>query len=179
MKVATIVMFDSSEAATYRTGLEGWVSKRGMYFGNADGAEKAARYDGCTHHRCSACGAVTSKTYTRCDDCRSKADLDRYYSMPVAEWDGKAMVYSESSGMFYESPESAIEFCESGDPRLILCRPVYARRLDDEFFADQLPEDQDTPPALQDAIDAFNAAVSELVLSWEPGTHRLEVTPAG
>jgi hypothetical protein len=177
MQDDAIVMFDSDEAATYRTGLSGWVSGRGLYFGNADGAEKAARYDGCTHHRCSSCGAVTSKTYSRCDDCRSKAELARYYAMPVGEWDGKALVYSEASGMFYESPESAMEFCESGDPRLILCRPIYGAKLDSSFFEDQLPEGYDTPNALQEAIDAFNKAVSGLILSWEPGKHRLEYVP--
>lgn len=166
-----IVLFDSAEAATYRTGLSGWVNRDGHFFGDGEDAEASARYAGCTHKACASCGEPAPKAYIHCDTCRQKASDARYQAMPVGEWDGEAQLYSEVTERFYPDPEEALE--DADDPKLILCVPVYARRLDDEFFADLMPEDADLPEELARAIEVFNVAVAGVVLSWEPGTHRL------
>jgi len=63
-----IIMFDSNEAANFQTGLSGWVSRQGHYWGND---ERAARYDGCTH--------------THCEDCREPVDRGRLICLPCHE----------------------------------------------------------------------------------------------
>ena len=46
------IRYDSAEAATYKTGLAGWVSCTGNFWGED---EHMARWTGCTHQSC-ACG---------------------------------------------------------------------------------------------------------------------------
>jgi len=46
-KAETVVMEDSAEAASVQT-VTGWVSRLGHFFGANEGAERTARYDGCT-----------------------------------------------------------------------------------------------------------------------------------
>ena len=56
-----IVMYDSPEAATYRTDIKGWVSRDGHFYGdNGPSAEHGARWSGCTHMNCK-CGTSMRK----------------------------------------------------------------------------------------------------------------------
>ena len=70
MANAAIVIFNSAEAATYKTDLKGWVSRDGMYFGEN---ERTARWSGCTHMTC-VCGAVHEKGRTVCRSCEAIKD---------------------------------------------------------------------------------------------------------
>ena len=138
-----IVMSDSPEAAQYRTDLKGWVSRGGFYFGDGPQGERTARYSGCTHVPCSQCGTPTPKGYTMCRDCRDSAYIAKYEAMPRAEWDGKAMVYSEARDRYYNRPDDAADDLEDGetlaDMRLVICTPNYARQIEPDFFCDDLP----------------------------------------
>lgn len=178
-----IILQDSQEAANYRDDLRGWVSRSGHFFGDNQWSEQAARYDGCTHTKCSKCREPTPKGYAVCKQCRDAADLERYRSMPRAKWDGEAMLYSERLDKFYGDPLHALddldyEYTSSKEIdealRLVICEPVYVRPLDDSYCIDQLPDDGDMPDEVLAAMEAFNAAVKGIVLSWEPGKTALE-----
>lgn len=52
-----IIMYDTPAAAMYRTGIEGWVSSDGHFFGKGERAEHLARYSGSTHHKCECVAA--------------------------------------------------------------------------------------------------------------------------
>lgn len=169
-----IVMRDSPEAAEYRTGMSGWVSRRGLFYGDRPDSEDMARYDGCTHVACKYCSAPAQKSYTACQECRDKKDLERFEALPRADWDGKAMLYSESRDKYYAGPDDAEDELEEGetltDLRLVICNPNYVRQIDTEYFCDDLPEDSDdVPPEVEAAMEAFNEAVAGIVLSWSPG----------
>ena len=169
-----IVMRDSPEAAEYRTGLCGWVSRRGLFYGDRPDSEDMARYDGCTHVACKYCSAPAQKSYTACQECRDKKDLERFEALPRADWDGKAMLYSEARDKYYAGPDDAEDELEEGetlaDLRLVVCKPTYARLLDEEYFCDDLPEgEDDVPPVVEQAMEAFNAAVADVIMSWQPG----------
>ena len=176
-----IVPFDSIEAAHYRTNIKGWVSKTGVYFGDGPNSEEIARYAGCTHVACQHCGVLTEKGWTACDGCRNLAEIARYEAMPRAEWDGKAMLYSQANGVWYESPDEARE--DLGDDadisimRLVIGKPVYVRPLESDYCANDMAEDQELPGAIIDAMNAFNKAVAGIIVSWEPGKTALEITP--
>ena len=106
------------------------------------------------------------------------SETDRYQAMPRAEWDGKAMLYSEATDRYYYDPEYAEADLDDGqtlaDLRLVICRPNYVRRLDPDDYADELADDDgDLPNVLLEAIDAFNVAVAGTVLSWSPGNTAL------
>jgi len=78
-KTKEMVMFNSDQAAQFRTNLSGWVSRNGRYFGND---ERAARYDGCTHTICEDCGNPVDRGYLICQECREKRDKSKYDAMP-------------------------------------------------------------------------------------------------
>lgn len=68
-----IILPDSPEAATYQPMAGGWVTSDFRLWGKGLGAEKAARYHGCTHVRCKRCGEPTPKEYPLCEACCDKA----------------------------------------------------------------------------------------------------------
>lgn len=177
-----VILIDSPEAAHHQTGIKGWVSRRGHYFGDGPDSERMARYDGCTHVPCRQCGKPVEKSWTACDDCRNLAEIARYEAMPRAEWDGKAMLYSQANGKFYETPDDAAEDLDDADDelsglRLVICRPVYARQIESDYFSDDMAADQELPGAIIDAMDAFNKAVAGIIVSWEPGKTALAIAP--
>ena len=47
-----IILDTSDKAATYCTGLTGWVSRDGYYFGDNKDSENMAKYKGSTHRSC-------------------------------------------------------------------------------------------------------------------------------
>ena len=178
-----IVMRDSPEAAQYRTDIKGWVSRDGFYFGDGPQGERTARYSGCTHVPCDRCGAPTPRGYTQCRDCRELTYIAKYEAMPRAEWDGKAMLYSEARDQYYSTPDDAAEDLEDdqtlADLRLVICEPNYVRQIEPDYCCDDLPEDGDVPDEVAEAMEAFNAAVAGIVLSWSPGKTALAVPDEG
>ena len=176
-----IIMFDSPEAAQFRTDIHGWVARNHLYAYQGPNAEEAARYQGCTHIPCKQCGAPTEKHHSKCDACCELADLARYQAMPRAEWDGKAMLYSETTDRYYSDLGEAEdhldemeERCTLADLRLVICEPNYARRLDPDDYVDHTADDGgELPEELLSAIEAFNATVAGTVLSWSPGKSAL------
>lgn len=167
-----VIMFDSPEAAWLST-KAGWASRDGYFYHD----ERSARYSGCTHRPCEECGEPTPKMYTHCEACRAKREKARWEARPEAEWDGKQMVHSETRDEYYSSPDDALDDTEDDDEfaglRLVLCEPNYARPIEVDDFADDLPDDGEAPDRLLEAIDAFNAATKGLILSWSPGKTRL------
>ena len=175
-----VIFAESPEAAEYRTGLKGWVSRHGQYFGDSAHSETAARYHGCTHCVCKYCSAAAEKPYTACETCRDRKEVERFEALPRADWDGKAWLYSMARDKYYPTPGDAEDELEEGetlvDLRLVICSPNYVRQIDTEYFCDELPEDaDDVPPEVEVAMETFNAAVAGIVLSWSPGKYALKV----
>lgn len=99
--------------------------------------------------------------------------------MPTVEWDGVAMIYSDSRDKYYSSPDDAYDDIEEdgdiSEMRLIVCVPNYVRPLEGDYCCDEMSEDGDIPNAVEEAIDAFNKAVEGIILSWSPGKFRLDI----
>lgn len=170
---AKVIMFDSPEAAQPHT-MQGWLSRDGYFYQE----ESTARHAGCTHRPCEDCGAPTSKHHIRCDPCQAQRDLVSYERRTAAPWDGVAMVYSEARNEYYCSPDDAEDSLDDGETleslRLLLCKPQYVRAIEVDDFADELPEDGEAPDELLQAIDVFNASTEGVILSWFPGSYRLD-----
>lgn len=174
-----VVMIDDPQAATLVT-VTGWRSRSGVFYGDD---EASARWAGCTHLKCLGCGnPIPRNGYTKCQSCRDKAAEARYDAMPAEEWDGVAMLYSDSRDEYYSSPEDAEDSLDEGqtlaDLNLLICKPEYARPIDSSNWQDQLPDDSDcaAPDWLEEAIKQFNAAISgQPPLSWYPGKTALRV----
>ena len=180
-----VILPTSAEAATYRTDVKGWVSRHGHYFG-AD--ERLARLHGCTHSVCN-CGAPAEKYHRFCDACQAKRDAERWEALPLVEWDGETplCIYRDDT-YFFDIDQVRDYAAENGEKvselRFVLCKPVYARRLEVDYWADQLVEGDDAPSWLEDAVDEFNEVIAKHrtePLSWMPCQQRVvladEVTP--
>lgn len=169
-----IIMIDSPEAAKPHT-MDGWLSRNGFFYRD----EQSARYDGCTHRPCNECGAPARKSGLLCDECREVAKQERYLDMPVAEWDGNAMLYSEALDKYFRGIDDAEGSLEEGqtlaDLRLVICEPNYASTLGEDYFCEEMEENAELPGHIADAIAAFNEAVSGTVLSFSPGKYRLKL----
>lgn len=177
-----IILFDSDEAAEYRTNISGWVSRHGRFCGEN---EDMARYDGCTHQTCSSCDETIEKVgYTICNECRKKKKIAQYNSKHFMEWDGETPLYSEFFDEYiFEDPQEYLDeqianggideglSCDS--LMLVICEPQTLGMLDDEHWAEELPEDGELPHEVADALKVFNEALMDAgTVSWLPGKFR-------
>lgn len=172
-KDTKIIMFDSDEAAQFKTNLSGWVSRNGRYFGED---ERAARYDGCTHRVCEDCGQPTEKSWLVCSKCRDIRDGKRYDEMPKETWNGKGMLYSNAADRYFSDWDEIEDYCEeyeiSKDKlRLVICEPMYLPLLEEsDYGSNELAEDGELPDKVIQAIRDFNKVIKETpAISWWPG----------
>ena len=172
MSDEAIVLNTSNEAAKFVTGISGWVSIDGMFFGND---ERAARYHGCTHVVCE-CGNVTEKGWIKCKTCRNKADDARFESMKKEVWDGKTPLILYDGDDYFFDWDSIVDYCEEQETtleklRLLLCEPVYAYEIDpNDYYCDELPEDGEVDSELRSMFNELNKYIreNEIILSWKP-----------
>jgi hypothetical protein len=166
-----IVMYDSDEAAQFKTNISGWVSRDGHFFGID---ERTARYSGCTHRKCETCGKVITKSYIICKDCYEINKVKRYNALPEEVWNGEGGVYSEACDKYFWSWEEVDDYCEDEgikqeDLRLVICEPQYPRQIEADYFCDELSEDGELPDKIVKAMEVFNKVLKESPpLSWYP-----------
>lgn len=171
-----IVMFDADEAAQLKT-VDGWVSRNGRYYG-AD--ERAARYDGCTHRMCGACGQVViPKNRINCDACQANVRHGIYLKKELVEWDGETPLFLHDGDEFFHGSDDILYYCEDNecvpeDLQFVLAMPEYAC-LREDHFCDIIAEDG-PPTWLEIAIDAFNRAADGQVVSWTASDKRVNIT---
>ena len=167
-----VIMFDSEEAAQHQTGLTGWVSRQGHYWGND---ERAARYDGCTHTRCEDCREPVDRGRLICPQCHEIRQIKRYTAIPKEEWNEVGMLYSDAYDKYFSSWEEIEGYCEDEEIsidklRLIICEPQYLPLISDDYGCDELAEDGELPDSVIQAIEDFNKAIKVVgAVSWMPG----------
>jgi len=175
----SIVMYNSEDAATYKTGISGWVTKDGRFWGKD---EHIARYAGCTHVICD-CGDIAKKSYTKCQPCRIKASNDHYNNMPFKEWDGETPLCEHNSDKYFFGMDDIDDYCDEynylySDLKLIICEANKVPEVDPyDIINDIMPEDCDEIPyELGKAFDELNSKIKEFnsknTISWEPGKYR-------
>jgi hypothetical protein len=179
------IMYESDESAAYRTGLEGWVSAKGHFFGKGERAEHGARYDGSTHHIAS-CGHKTRIGWSKCDECMSKESRDKYEKMPSVEWNGSTPLCLFDDDKYFFDEDDIFQYCEDNDIesvnlRLCICEPNHYTKVTSESIApeDVSPEDYDgyLPEEIQEALDALNKVIGEYKnpFTWSQGKQRVTV----
>ena len=168
------ILYNSDDAAKFVTGIEGWVDRQGRFFGND---ERAARYSGCTHTKCQECGKPTRKHWTHCDDCRAKRAEERYLKRERKHWDGETPLYSDSADIYFFDEGHLLDHiyehnCTIESLRLVICKPVKLRQVDEDYWSDDLAEDGELPDEVVGALESLNAAIREAdPVAWEPGKY--------
>jgi hypothetical protein len=183
-----VVMFDSAEAASYRTDIKGWVSRDGQYYGNDSGAERTARWAGCTHQRCE-CGNVFERGRVRCNSCQAKLDTEKYYALPMVEWDGITPVCVFDDDRFFFDEDGLLDFmmecrddaraqgCEP-EVQIVLCEPGKLHLVDADNWCDDLPEDGELPDEVATKLEELNDAIRNApTFSWWAGKQRINLAP--
>lgn len=117
------------------------------------------------------------KLYTLCDLCRYSKRVHAYNKREKKKHDG--FIFSEAKGRFFENTEDAKESLSDGeslhDLMLMVCEPVYARQIDEDYYFDDMPEDGELPDELRSAIEEFNKKIEGVIVSWAPGEFALEI----
>lgn len=170
MKNETTILFDSPEAASFKTNIEGWVSAKGHFYGKD---ERAARYDGCTHKKCEVCGEQLAKT-SWCKPCHDKKRQEKFQSFPVEVWDGVTPLAIFDSDTFFCDEDELLDYLcgeeiDAGKIQLVWCKGVKPSALTaNEMFEDELAEDCDVEDGdILAAVDALNAAIDKAKpFSW-------------
>lgn len=154
-----IILNTSDEAAKLMT-VTGWVDRSGHFWGND---ERMARYAGATHLACEQCGAPHSKNW-HCEPCTSSRKADAWAKLKKRPWDGTTPVTLHDGDEFFFDAESFVNWCADNDVRpedvrLVHCKPQHLSTIDEDHFADDLPEDGELPPAIAEALAALNTAI--------------------
>lgn len=158
------IRYDSLEAAQFKTGISGWVSRDGRFWGKD---EHMARYTGCTHVVCQSCGAVIEKSYLKCESCRWKTSVEKWAALPFMAWDGVAPLCTWDGEDYFFTEHDLIDYLEENrlegkDLMLVICEPITYREIDYGMLADDAHEDWEPPKKLVDAVEKVNALLREL-----------------
>lgn len=184
MKTETekIIMYDSPEAATYVTNIEGWIDVNRRFFGKGEQGEQMARYSSHTHKICE-CGNKMTKGYTKCESCRHKSARERYNALPFKEWNGKEPICTWDGDKYFFTESDLIDYMmdDEDEPMqsidLLICDPVNYRLIDFETIADDTHENWEPEKELLQKVTEFNAYLKTLhPHSWMPGKVRTNYT---
>jgi len=183
-----IIMYDSPEAATYRTDIKGWVSKDGLFYGDNPGSERGARWSGCTHQTC-ACGNVHEKGRTICNSCLGKKRTERYYALPVEKWNGDTPICLWDDDRYFFDEDAFLDFLadlKHDDPtaehevQAVLCEPGRLHLISDDEWVDDLPDNGEYDHDIPEEVAAKVAELNEIIkqqapVCWYPGKIRIDV----
>jgi hypothetical protein len=151
---------ESPEAATFKTGLSGWVDRHGRFCGDD---EKTARYFGSTHRKCD-CGAVIEQR-SYCKVCSRLKMTARHKEAEKISWDRETPLYSQIHDKYFFDEDELLDFMDEcgiknpDDLELFICNPNYLSQIDSDYWADDLPEDGDLPSDVEALLDTLNAAI--------------------
>lgn len=172
-----LVMYDSPEAARPLTreellSFEGrvWMSRKGRVF-IGDGAQHLARYDGSTHAKCKDCGATVRYFVIRCDSCVDASRRADYAQLPRHPWPDHGHVYDQHTGEWFHNPEGFLQDYQGedfADAMLFAGEPVFAHPIEEDLWADDLPEDGEMPEELLAIIREANKKIAAIA---EPLTY--------
>ncbi|QDP48152.1 MAG: hypothetical protein Unbinned6437contig1000_6 [Prokaryotic dsDNA virus sp.] len=174
------IFYASDEAAQFKTGISGWVSSDGRFFGDN---EHLARYCGCTHKNCEKCGGeILVNSY--CESCHKKGRLEKFKSYELVEWDGKHPFAIFDTDEFFFDFDSFSDYVTNNELnpnnlRLVLCEPNYMRQVEADYWEDEFPEGGDDsciPGDILSALETLNELIGNKkeILSWYQGNKRIE-----
>jgi hypothetical protein len=131
------------------------------------------------------CQSRISEQYrVRCQPCREALSDTVWSERKRKEWDGEAMIYSDTLDRYFTDPDDAFDYLEDSEDsmeslRLIVCEPLSKPHFEvSEFLEDYLPDSFDAPLCGSKEINKqVNSYMEELGnMSWEPGNYALDIT---
>ena len=172
-----IILDTDDEAAQWRTGIEGWVDRHGVFWGKS---ELRARWEGCTHVACKGCGAPIERSLSICRKCCLARERKTYLAMERKVWQGDSVVYSLTHERFFADADELQEYLEDQNAvedelNLVFCEPEHLRQVDKDYF--DIEEEDDLPAAVREALAKLNQAILESSpIAWVPGKYAVVCT---
>lgn len=133
-----------------------------------------------THYSCE-CGCPSKKPFLRCENCRAKADLEKWEKTPKKEWDEKIPI-CDNEGNFFSEWNDVFDYCIQHEDQItpknlelfLTKKEKFRGRISFyDLFNDILPEgfdDSDIPMSIQYAIDDCNRVIDsmDITASYRP-----------
>lgn len=171
------IILQTDENAAVKVNMDLFKSLKGNYFIT----EESAREDSATHNVCKKCGIPVEKSLTLCDKHKAELDNERYLKMPFKEWDMKTPLVQYGTDKYFWDSGYIEDYCDENeidekDLQLVICEPVYLPEIDEDYFCDYLPDEQDELPIeVQNKLKEFNEFLkSQPPVSWTQGSFRTE-----
>jgi len=133
--------------------------------------------------------AIMRQGETRCRSCQAKIDSEKYYALPIADWDGVTPTCDDDhdkyfwdkgqllDAMFWEL-EDATKRGEEPEMHVVICDPQYLHTLDGSEWSDDLADDGELSDDVGAAIDALNVVIKAQGPScWYSGKQRIDMEP--
>lgn len=158
------IRYDSPEAAQFKTGISGWVSSDGRFFGKD---ENLARYAGCTHKKCDSCDNYANKGWIYCEDCRRKRAAERWEALPHQYWDGKTAICTWDGDKYFFDEGELMDWLDENelngsDVHLVFCESIEYRQIEYGYWGEDAHEDWEPPKKLVEAVERLNKVIREL-----------------
>lgn len=179
MKKKEIILNTDQGIVEYKT-VEGWVGKDGRFYVED---KQQAIYGNSTHKKCEK-DHVYDKFFISCPECRESELPEKYLRLEFEEWDEKTPLVIYDTDTYFFDIESLQDYIEENevdikDLRLVICEPVYLMEVNEEYWADVLPEDWELSDVCQNVADKLkelNEAISKArVASWWAGKKRTTI----
>lgn len=166
----------TDEGIVEAVSVRGWKDRHGKIHMS----EHFARLASATHSKCESCGELYPlSSYTTCPSCREKKAIERYNSLEYREWDGKTPLYSDYANRYFMTEDELCDYCYDEEIdvsilRLKLCEPVKYSQIDEDYWEDDMYEDQEElPKKLLDALKIFNEVIQSLPNdAWKESSYR-------
>lgn len=139
-----------------------------------------------THLDCKSCGLEFKKRYSHystCPDCQHKSNIDKYYTMPLVEWDGKACLFEYlSDDKYFFDTDSIVEYCEDNEinPRdlmLVVCSTSNFSTIGFDNWEEEVHEDWEPSAEFEQKLKEFNDFLSnEPSRTWFPTDKRVDIS---
>lgn len=175
------IILDTDEGIIeYRTDIEGWVGKNGIFYGKE---KHLAIYANSTHKKCEK-GHIYSKSWISCSECREAELPEKYLRLEYKEWDGETPLCIYDTDTYFFNIEEIEDYVEeeeikTEDLKLVICEPAYLSEVCEDYWEDVLPEDwsvEDICPIVAQKLKELNEAISKArVASWWAGKCRTAI----
>lgn len=119
----------NEEAAERLTNIAGWICKTcRTFYGDKEGAERAARYCCEKDHACGAdgCQNRAEQSYINCKPCRDKKDVERWLALPEVPWDFETPLVLHDDDQYFFSADDLQSYLEEHELTLNQVRLVIA-----------------------------------------------------
>jgi len=182
MESNKVILRDSEEAAKFVTGISGWVSAKGHFYGKD---ESLARYDGMTHKKCVKCDALVEKewAYNVCHPCLDIQISEKHMEKELIKYYPELVVVIQGTDIYCFNEESLFDYLsdndyEAGPVHLEVCEPNHMNHIDVYgLWENIIPLDSDAGSVIDEdlliMIDKVNEKIkNHAPLSWQPGKKR-------